>query len=128
MITYEDQMHPRFDDNHKELDESEHKVMPVGESLKMVRERIEPYWREQIIPKLMTQGPNQAALVVAHEHVLRGMVQCLTGIDNEQILSLRIPNAKPFVFEFDKDFNPTKDYYVDDELVSIVNSDKTDEK
>jgi bisphosphoglycerate-dependent phosphoglycerate mutase len=40
-------------------------------------------------------------LFVAHEHVLRGMVQFLSGMDNEKVLSLRLPNAAPFVYEFD---------------------------
>ena len=59
---------------------------------------------------------------MAHEHVLRGMVQTLTGIDNTQILDLRIPNAAPFVFEFDKNFKPIKNYYIEDENTCVVDS------
>jgi bisphosphoglycerate-dependent phosphoglycerate mutase len=36
--------HPRFDELYESMAESEHKQMPRGESLKMVRERITPYW------------------------------------------------------------------------------------
>jgi bisphosphoglycerate-dependent phosphoglycerate mutase len=48
--------------------------MPTGESLKMVKERITPYWKEVIIPQIKKQDKNKSTLFVAHEHVLRGMV------------------------------------------------------
>ena len=53
--------------------------MPQGESLKLVRERVTPYWQDEIIPAIKS-GKN--VLFVAHEHVLRGMVQTLSGMDN----------------------------------------------
>ena len=55
-------------------------------------------------------------LFVAHEHVLRGMVQFLSGMDNDKVLSLSLPNAAPFVYEFDinQDFKPVKNYYAED--------------
>lgn len=97
--------HPRFDKLYESYAESEHQQMPRGESLKMVRERITPYWQEEVcntLRNLTKQGKEGTVLYVAHEHVLRGMVQTLTGIDNTEVLSLRIPNAAPFVFEFDE--------------------------
>jgi len=96
------------------MEESQHKQMPCGESLKMVRERVTPYWNDEIVPTLEKMGPKNAILFVAHEHVLRGMVQMLTGIDNQEVLSLRIPNAAPFVFEFDSKMRPIKNYYIED--------------
>ena len=57
--------------------------MPRGESLKMVRARITPYWLDEIIPQIEDLGHDSSVLYVAHEHVLRGMVQTLTGIDNQ---------------------------------------------
>ena len=71
----------------------------------MVRERITPYWETEVcktLRGLRKEGKDGTVLFVAHEHVLRGMVQTLTGIDNKAILDLRIPNAAPFVFEFDE--------------------------
>lgn len=65
---------------------------------------------------------------MAHEHVLRGMVKYLTGISNERILDLRIPNAAPFVFEFDKDISPIKNYYLDDTSTEVVDSNKQESK
>ena len=65
---------------------------------------------------------------MAHEHVLRGMVKYLTGISNDRILDLRIPNAAPFVFEFDKDITPIKNYYLDDTSTEVVDSQKQESK
>jgi 2,3-bisphosphoglycerate-dependent phosphoglycerate mutase len=78
--------------------------MPMGESLKMVMERVGPYFDEEVFKSLQNlkqKGANSTVLYTAHEHVLRGMVKLLTGIDNKQVLDLRIPNAVPFIFEFD---------------------------
>ena len=96
--------------------------MPMGESLKMVRERVTPYWRDEIIPQVEELGQDASVLFVAHEHVLRGMVQTLTGIDNTQVLDLRIPNALPFIFEFDENWRPIKNYYITDESTPVVQS------
>jgi 2,3-bisphosphoglycerate-dependent phosphoglycerate mutase len=105
--------------------------MPKGESLKMVRERITPYWKEEVcntLKNLKIDGKDGTVLYVAHEHVLRGMVQTLTGIDNTAILSLRIPNAAPFVFEFDENMEPIRNYYLGDETVSVTESTKKESK
>lgn len=105
--------------------------MPKGESLKMVRERITPYWKEEVcktLKNLKKDGKDGTVLYVAHEHVLRGMVQTLTGIDNQAILSLRIPNAAPFVFEFDENMEPLRNYYLGDESVGVTDSNKKESK
>jgi len=38
-------------------------------------------------------------------------------MDNEKMLTLRLPNAAPFVYEFDpnQNFKPVKNYYIEDE-------------
>lgn len=51
-------------------------------------------------------------LIVAHENVLRGIVQTLSGMSNQEILKYNIPTAVPFVYEFDRHLNPMKFYYV----------------
>ena len=52
----------------------------------------------------------------------------LTGIDNEAVMGLRIPNAAPFAFEFDSNMKPLRNYYVDDEDVEVVESSKIETK
>lgn len=56
--------------------------MPTGESLKMVRERIENYWKDQILPTLKNMG-GKKILFSTHKHVLRAMVQYLEELDSE---------------------------------------------
>jgi len=50
------------------------------------------------------------------------MVKLLTGINNEQVLDLRIPNAIPFIFEFDQNMKVLRNYYLGDEDTSIIDS------
>ncbi|MFN9900958.1 MAG: histidine phosphatase family protein [bacterium] len=58
----------------------------------------------------------KTVLIVAHKHVLSSLVQQFVGLDNKSIKKLFIPNACPFIFEFDKndDHKPVKNYYIDD--------------
>lgn len=116
-MEFDDELHPRFDDMYKNLTDEEHQQLPKGESLKMVRERVEPYWNEVIMPKIRSSKKGDSLIFVAHEHVLRGLVQYLSGMDNDAVLQLRLPNAAPFVFEFDinDDFKVSKNYYAEDE-------------
>ena len=118
--------------------------MPMGESLELVRARIEPYWRDQIMPTMQHLRPGTQVLFSAHEHVLRGLCQYLAGLDNEQILSLRLPNGAPFVFEFNPveagadhyfnevkvrrtEYRPGKNYYIDNENASVYDRAMADD-
>ena len=97
--------------------------MPGGESLKMVRERVTPYWNEVVVPAIKE---GKSVLFVAHEHVLRGMVQTLSGMDNDSIMELRLPNASPFVYELDLSKidddvdEKLKNYYIEDEDTAVA--------
>ena len=53
-------------------------------------------------------------MVVAHGNSLRGVVKHLKGISDSDIISLNIPTATPYVFEFDDDLNLVNDYYLAD--------------
>ena len=76
MINFDHPDHPRFDELYEGLAQEDYENMPVGESLKMVRERVEKYWQEEIFPTLKDMGGKQI-LFSTHKHVLRGMVQYL---------------------------------------------------
>jgi 2,3-bisphosphoglycerate-dependent phosphoglycerate mutase len=41
-------------------------------------------------------------------------VKILKNISNEDIVSLNLPTAVPYVFEFDDDMNLVKDYFLGD--------------
>lgn len=105
-LDWNDDRHPRFDEKYSKVPAS---VLPKGESLKMAIQRVIPFWQDTICPSVMD---GNRVLVVAHENVLRGIVQVLSGMSDEEILTYNIPTATPFVYEFDRHLNPIKNYYI----------------
>lgn len=85
--------------------------LPLTESLKDTVERILPYWQSEILESLKD---NDEIIVAAHGNSLRGIVMHLKNISEEDILKLNIPTGIPYVFEFDKDLNVIKDYFLGD--------------
>jgi len=51
-------------------------------------------------------------VVVAHGNSLRAIVKHLAGLSEKEMISYSIPNACPFVFEFDEQMRPIKNYYL----------------
>jgi len=51
-VDYNHPDHPRFDDLYKDLSEDQHKAMPMGESLKMVINRVGPYFNKDVFESL----------------------------------------------------------------------------
>jgi 2,3-bisphosphoglycerate-dependent phosphoglycerate mutase len=85
--------------------------LPLTESLKETVERILPYWQDTIYPALIK---HDQILVAAHGNSLRGIIKYLKNISNEDIVSLNLPTAVPYVFEFDDSLNLVKDYFLGD--------------
>ncbi|MER7796278.1 phosphoglyceromutase [Microbacterium sp. NPDC096154] len=78
--------------------------MPATESLKLVIDRMLPYWEGEIVPDLKA---GKTVLVTAHGNSLRGLVKHLEGISDEDIAALNIPTGIPLVYELDADMKPT---------------------
>ena len=78
--------------------------IPRTESLKIVIDRMLPYWQSDIIPAL-TAG--NTVLVTAHGNSLRALVKHLDGISDDDIADLNIPTGIPLVYELDDTFKPT---------------------
>ena len=51
-------------------------------------------------------------IVVAHENVLRGIVQTLSNMSEEEVLNYNIPTATPFIYEFVIDFAELAELYL----------------
>ena len=85
--------------------------LPRTESLKETIARMMPYWEGTVLPSLRTLDN---ILIVAHGNTLRGMIKYLKNIPDEQLLSLNLPTATPYVFEFDDSLNLEKDYFLGD--------------
>ena len=79
--------------------------IPRTESLKIVIDRMLPYWQSDIVPSLQA---GETVLVTAHGNSLRALVKHLDGISDDDIAELNIPTGIPLVYELDDDFKPTK--------------------
>jgi len=90
--------------------------VPRTESLKIVIDRMLPYWESDIIPSL-TAG--ETVLVTAHGNSLRALVKHLDGIADDAIAELNIPTGIPLVYELDDNLVPIKPaYYLDPEAAA----------
>lgn len=79
--------------------------VPVTESLKIVIQRMLPYWSSDIATDLAV---GKVTLVVAHGNSLRGLVKHLDGISDDDIAELNIPTGIPLVYELGGDLKPTQ--------------------
>lgn len=79
--------------------------IPRTESLKIVIDRMLPYWESDIIPSLKA---GETVLVTAHGNSLRALVKHLDGISDDAIAELNIPTGIPLVYELDENFKPVR--------------------
>lgn len=101
------------DPRYKDLDPS---ALPKTESLKLVIDRLLPYWQDKIAKSLLE---DKTVLVVAHGNSLRGLYKHLTGLSDSAITDFNIPTGIPLVFELDDHLKPTKEpYYLDPEAAA----------
>lgn len=109
-LTEDDPRSPYLDARYHGIDKQQ---LPLTESLKETIERLTPYWEEVIFPSFKTHDD---IIVAAHGNSLRGIVKRLKNISDEGIVSLNLPTAVPYVFEFDpdNDMQLVKDYFVGD--------------
>jgi 2,3-bisphosphoglycerate-dependent phosphoglycerate mutase len=73
-------------------------AIPNGESLKNVYDRVVPYYKSEILPKLK-EGKN--ILIVAHGNSLRSLTKYLENISDEDISKLEIGTGEVDIFEVD---------------------------
>ena len=69
---------------------------PGGESLKNTAERVLPYFKTQILPKVR-DGLN--IIIAAHGNSLRALVMELEQISSDQIVQLEIATGDPLIYE-----------------------------
>lgn len=98
------------DIRYKDMDPA---VLPKTESLKLVIERLLPYWQDEIAKDLLD---GKTVMVAAHGNSLRALVKHLDKISDSEIAGLNIPTGIPLVYELDESLQPTKPaYYLDPE-------------
>ena len=87
--------------------------LPIGESLKDVIKRLNPFWIEYSNKIMKMKNDN---LIVAHSNSLRAIVKILDKLSDEEIMSVNIPTGVPLVYSFDNNFNIIhKEYLIDED-------------
>jgi 2,3-bisphosphoglycerate-dependent phosphoglycerate mutase len=87
--------YPKFDARYASVPEG---LLPRGESLKDVTDRVIPFWLSDILP-LVRAG--QKVLVAAHGNSLRALLKHLEGMSEEEIEAVNIPTGLPKTYTLD---------------------------
>lgn len=74
-------------------------LLPNGESLKKVYERVVPYYKKEILPKL-EKGKN--VIISAHGNSLRALIKYLESIPNGEISKLEMATGGVYVYKIDR--------------------------
>lgn len=71
---------------------------PGGESLKGTADRVLPYFREHILPVVLS---GKSVLVAAHGNSLRALIMELEKIPTDEITKLNLATGAPIIYELD---------------------------
>ncbi|HEX7042274.1 MAG TPA: 2,3-diphosphoglycerate-dependent phosphoglycerate mutase [Patescibacteria group bacterium] len=71
-------------------------IVPGGESLKNVYERVVPYYQKEILP-ILEQGKN--VIIAAHGNSLRALVKYLENISDKDIPNLEIATGEVYIYD-----------------------------
>lgn len=107
-LSTSEETHPSKDRRYKNIDGE----LPSCEALLHCRERVLPFWNQEIAPAIK-QG--KKVIVAAHGNSLRALVMMLDNISKDEIASVNIPTAVPLVYELDENLKPIKHYYLGDQ-------------
>ena len=88
------------DENFRKLRRGWDVPVPNGETLKNVFERVIPYYKSEILPKLK-EGKN--VLISAHGNSLRSLVKYLDGLSDDNVENLEIATGEVLVYEIDEE-------------------------
>jgi 2,3-bisphosphoglycerate-dependent phosphoglycerate mutase len=73
--------------------------IPNGETLKMVYDRIVPYYLNNILPKAK-EGKN--VLVVSHGNALRALIKYMEDVKDEKMIDVEMPFGAILIYEVDE--------------------------
>jgi 2,3-bisphosphoglycerate-dependent phosphoglycerate mutase len=85
--------------------------LPDTESLKTTLDRVQPYWEDDIAPRL---AAGETVLVAAHGNSLRAIVKLIFHVADDAIVGVEIPTGNPLVVELDATLKPTAARYLDE--------------
>lgn len=92
-LSLDDKRHPRFNNKFKEI-----KLLPSGESLKNVVERLKPFL-DQFFTQFLNEKNNH--LIVAHSNSLRAIIKELDNLSDIEIVDVNIPTGVPLLYRLD---------------------------
>ena len=75
---------------------------PEGESMKQVYERLIPYYKEEILPKLK-EGKN--VIVASHGNTLRCLVKFLDNLSEDEVAKFEFGIGEGYVYDIDDEGN-----------------------
>ena len=123
-LSENDERNPANIEQYKNINKTE---LPLTESLEDTVKRVIPYFYKEIIPDIKK---GKKILVVAHGNSIRGLIKYFDKLSDEEIVNVDIPNAIPFVYEFNENLEVIKRYYLgnEDEINKKINIIKKLEK
>nr|MEC9417965.1 2,3-bisphosphoglycerate-dependent phosphoglycerate mutase [Pseudomonadota bacterium] len=72
---------------------------PGGESLKMTAERVLPYYKSEILPRVLA---GSRTIVAAHGNSLRSLIMDLEDLSPEEILKRELGTGTPIIYRLDE--------------------------
>lgn len=106
-LALDDPRHPRFDPRYGALDPD---ALPAGESLKLTLERVAPYFKDAIAPRLEA---GEDVIISAHGNSLRALVKLLFQVPDEAIVGIEIPTGNPLLIDLEG-LRPVARRYLDE--------------
>jgi 2,3-bisphosphoglycerate-dependent phosphoglycerate mutase len=85
--------------------------IPRAECLKDTVERVVPYWKERIAPRV---AAGERVLVAAHGNSLRALIKYFDNMSDEAIVKENVPTGIPLVYELDDGLKALRRYYLGD--------------
>jgi 2,3-bisphosphoglycerate-dependent phosphoglycerate mutase len=104
-----DERYPGNDPRYASLTEAE---LPLTECLKDTVDRMVPYWKNSIAPRVLS---GERVIIAAHGNSLRALVKHLDQMSDAEILELNIPTGVPLVYDLDADLKPLGKRYLGDQ-------------
>ncbi|OGL38923.1 MAG: phosphoglyceromutase [Candidatus Schekmanbacteria bacterium GWA2_38_9] len=101
-----DPKNPALDKRYSFLKKSQ---IPRTECLKDTVERVIPFWKKEIVPKLKK---GRRILISAHGNSMRAIIKHIENISDKDIADMNIPTGIPLIYEFDKSLKVRKKYYL----------------
>lgn len=84
-------------------------ILPRGESLELTTKRVILYWNKFIVPHIKN---NKRIIIVAHGNSIRAIIKFLDNLTESEIFNINIPTGAPIIYEFNKNANPIRHYYL----------------